>query len=330
MQNQTQSQIPKNILICDRFAVEAIVQLKICSQFSVAQFSEDKLATAHGLIIRSKFKINKELLDKTPQLEIIVTCTSGYDHIDLVETKKRNITVMYTPDANATSASELTWSLILAATKEINLANKDLKAGLWNRDHYVTQELAGKSLGIVGLGRIGQRVAKIAQAFDMQILAFDPYQTEEAFEKVVARRCSYEELLKQSDIISFHVPATFETKNMFSRSQIEYVSPEIIVINASRGNVVNEDDLVEALNNKKIKFAALDVFAKEPLGRESKLLKCQNVILTPHLGASTEEAFLKASLEGCERITQYFLHQKVLNTLPLQNDWGSLSFAERN
>ncbi|MGZ3692145.1 MAG: NAD(P)-dependent oxidoreductase, partial [Pseudobdellovibrio sp.] len=244
----------KNILICDRFAIEASVQLKSNSQFNVSSYSEDQLTTAHALIIRSKFKITKELLDKTPQLEVIVTCTSGYDHVDLIETKKRGITVMYTPEANAVAAAELTWALISAANRNISLANKELKAGLWNREHFVSNELAGKTLGVVGLGRIGSRVAKIANAFDMQVVAFDPYQTEENFQKVSARRCSYEEVLKQSDILTFHVPFTFETKNMFSRSQLEYVAPELIVINASRGQVINEDDLVEALNNKQIKF----------------------------------------------------------------------------
>ena len=319
----------KLILICERFAMEALIELKKKPEFNVENYSDEKLEQAHALIIRSKFKITKELLEKAKNLEVIVTCTSGYDHIDLDETKKRNITVMYTPDANAVSAAELTWSLIMAANRKITLAHKELKAGVWNRDLFASHELAHKTLGIVGLGRIGSKIAKYAHAFDMQVIAFDPYQSEEQFKKANARRVSYEEVLKESDILSFHVPYTFETKNMFNRSQLEYVHPDMILVNASRGGVINEDDIVESLNNKKLKFVCLDVFAKEPLQRDSKLLKCQNVILTPHLGAFTEEAFVKASLEACERITQFFLHNKSLNTLPLQNDWGSLSFAER-
>ena len=329
MITQSPSKEKKSILICERFAVEALVKLKQNSSFQVETFSEEKIQTANALIIRSKFKINKELLDKAPQLEVIVTCTSGYDHIDLEETKKRQICVMYTPDANIVSTAELTWALILSANRKVNLAHKEMKSGVWNRELFISNELANKTLGVVGLGRVGSKVAKIAKAFDMQVLAFDPYQTDETFEKAGALRVSYEEVLKGSDVLTFHVPATFETKNMFGASQIEYVSPDIIIINASRGSVIKEDDLADALNSKKIKFAGLDVFAKEPLQRESKLLKCQNVVLTPHLGAFTEEAFLKASLEACERITQYFLNQKSLNTLPLQNDWGSLSFLER-
>lgn len=320
----------KNILICERFSVEAQIELKKNKKFNVENYSDEKLKTAHALIIRSKTKIHKDLLDQAPNLQLIVTCTSGFDHIDLTETEKRNICVMFTPEANTISAAELTWSLLLNSTRQVFAANKDLKAGHWRRDSLTGTELANKTLGLVGLGRIGQRVAKIANAFDMKVLAFDPYVEAEAFQKTQAQRVSYEELLKQSDIISFHVPATNETRNMFSRSQLEYVHPDLILINTSRGSVINEDDLVQALSQNKIRFAALDVFSKEPLTRESKLLKLSNVILTPHIGAFTEEAFLKASLQGARRVHEYFENQLTQNTLPLKNDWGTLSFSERN
>jgi D-3-phosphoglycerate dehydrogenase len=236
---------------------------------------------------------------------------------------------MYTPEANVISTAELTWALILASARKVTLAQKEMKAGVWNRDLFISNELYGKTLGVVGLGRVGSRVAKIAGAFNMNVLGFDPYQTDEAFTRVNAERVSYEEVLKGSDILTFHVPFTFETKNMFGASQIEYVSPDLILINASRGSVIDEEAVAEALNEKKLGFAALDVFAKEPLARTSNLLKAPRTILTPHLGAYTEEAFLRASLEACERITQFFLNGTTLNTLPLQNDWGSLSFLER-
>ena len=320
----------KNILICDRFSLEAEIQLKAHKNFQVSTFSDEKLPTANALIIRSKFKVTKELLDRALALEVIVTCTSGYDHIDLEETKKRGLYVMYTPDANVNSTAELTWALILASTRKITQTNKEIKAGNWKNEALFTQELANKTLGVVGLGRIGSRVARIAKAFDMKVVVFDPYQNLEVFNSLGLARSSYEEVLKQSDILTFHVPLTFETENMFGRSQVEYVSPDVIIINASRGGVVNEDDLAEALNNGKVKFAALDVFKKEPLTREAKLLKCTNVLLTPHIGAYTEEAFLKASLEAADRLTDFFINQSTLNTLPLQNDWGSLSFLERN
>lgn len=320
----------KNIVICERFSLEARIELQQNKSFQVHTISDDTLSIAHALIIRSKTKIDSFLLNKTPQLELIVTCTSGFDHIDLDETQKRNICVMFTPEANSQSAAELAWTLLLNSNRHITPANKDLKAGFWRREDSLGHELAGKTLGLVGLGRIGSRVARMAKAFDMSVLAFDPYVDEAAFTKTQAQRVSYEELLKQSDFISFHVPSTKETRNMFSRSQIDYVHPELILVNTSRGDVVNEDDLVQALNDKKIKFAALDVFNKEPLSRDSKLLKCSNAFLTPHIGAYTEEAFLKASYEGTRRVKDFYEKNITQNTLPLKNDWGSLSFSERN
>lgn len=319
----------KNILICERFAHEAQIKLQQFKNFNVGQFSGDKLSTAHALIIRSKFLITPELLEKAKNLEVIVTCTSGFDHIDLSETQKRNICVMFTPDANACAAAELTWALLLAAARHVPAANQDLKSGVWNREPHLGSELAYKTIGIVGLGRIGQLVAKFANTFGMEVLAFDPYVDETVFTKAQAARASYEEILKQADFLSFHVPATKETKNMFNRSHIEIIQPNLVVINTSRGQVVNEDDLITALQENKIKFAALDVFNKEPLNKESKILKCSQVLLTPHIGAYTEEAFLKASLEGGLRVTEFFENNKTQNTLPLKNDWGNLAFAER-
>ncbi|MBC7742829.1 MAG: hydroxyacid dehydrogenase [Bdellovibrionaceae bacterium] len=319
----------KKILIADRFAVEALIELKKNKNFEIETYAEEKLVTANAVIIRSKLKIDAKLLEKAKNLEVIVTCTSGYDHIDLKETEKRGIQVMYTPEANVTSAAEHTWALIMTCVRQIVAANKELKSGTWSRDPYLAFELESKILGIVGLGRIGQRVARMALAFDMQVIAFDPYQDENVFTKLNVRRQSYDEVLKQADILTFHVPATFETNNMFNRSHYESVDEHLILINTSRGAVINEDDLVLALQQKQIRMAALDVFAKEPLGKESKLLKCQNAILTPHLGAYTEEAFLKASMQAAELLTNYFNKKLLMNSLPLKNEWGSMSFKER-
>jgi len=323
------TQKPVSVLICERFATEALIELKKSNILQVQSYREDLLSTAQALIIRSQFKINAELLHKATDLKLIVTATSGYDHIDLAETEKRNITVMYTPEANAMSAAELTWALVLSCCRQVSAGFREVKSGDWRRDSLISSEIHGKTLGLVGLGRIGQRVARIASAFDMPVLAFDPYQTDEAFKKSGAERVSYEEVLKQSDILSFHVPLTFETKNMFNRSQIEYVSPDLILVNTSRGGVINEEDLAQALLDKKIKCAGLDVFSKEPLPRDAKILKCPNVVLTPHLGAYTHEAFLKASLSAAHLVLNFFENHQTQNTLPLKNDWGKLSFAER-
>lgn len=319
----------KKILICDRFATEALIELKKNSFLNVLTYSESELATADALIIRSKFKIDKELLEKAPQLKLVITCTSGFDHIDLVATEKRNITVMFTPEANVVSAAEHTWALLMACSRQIVAAHKEMKAAQWKRDPFIGFELAGKTLGIVGLGRIGQKVASFAKVFQMKVIAFDPYVEAEVFEKLNIARMSYDELLKQSDIITFHVPATFETKHMLARPHYESIDEHTIIINTSRGSVIDEDALADALNNKQIAGAGLDVFSKEPLLRDSRLMKCTNLIMTPHLGAFTEEAFLKASMQAALQAKNYFEKKLTQNTLPLKNEWGSLSFKER-
>lgn len=319
----------KKILICDRFAVEATIELKKNPNFEVLNYSESDLATADALIIRSKLIIDKTLLDKAPNLKAIVTCTSGFDHIDLKETEAKKITVMFTPEANVVSAAEHTWALLMACTRHVVSAHKELKAANWKRDPFLAFELAGKTLGIVGLGRIGQKVAGYAKAFQMNVIAFDPYQPFETFQKAGVTRMSYDELLKQSDLITFHVPATFETRHMLSRPHYESLNEHVILINTSRGSVINEDDLADALTNKQIACAGLDVFNKEPLHRDSRLMKCPNLIMTPHLGAFTEEAFLKASMQAAKQVIHFFEKNQSENTLPLKNEWGTLSFKER-
>lgn len=331
--NINMSLTKKKILICDRFAFEASIYLKKNSAFEVVMAQTQELQQTHitdadGILIRSKLKIDSAILNQAKKLKVIVTCTSGFDHIDLLETEKRNIQVMFTPEANQIAAAELTWALLLASARHVPQAYKDLKTKNWTRDPYSGFELHEKMIGIVGLGRIGMRVSKIANAFGMKVFAFDPYCDDSAFTDANAERCSYDELLKQVDVISFHVPGTKETKHMLNRISFEMMNPNAVVINTSRGSVIHEDDLADALLEGKIKAAALDVFEKEPLDKNSKLFKCSNIILTPHLGAFTDEAFYKASMQGALQIENYFTTQKIENALPLVNSWGSLSFQE--
>lgn len=160
----------------------------------------------------------------------------------------------------------------------------------------------------------------------MTVVAFDPYQDDDVFAGLNLGRSSYEEVLKSADILTFHVPLTKETRNMFNQNHAEYVAAKTIIVNASRGGVVNELDLVAMLEQNKIAAAALDVFEKEPLPRDSKLFKAPRLIMTPHLGALTEDAFEKSSTEAAQMIINFFLSNAVRNTLPLVNNWGTLSF----
>lgn len=317
----------KKILITDRFAQDVYLYLQQQSQFEIVRSESpvhlplEHIVNAHALIIRSRTRIDEELLKKARNLQVIITATSGFDHIDLDATKKWGVTVMHTPSANIESAAQLTFALILACTTNLVQGHRMMKAGDWHRDQLVGMELSGRTCGVVGLGRIGTRVAQLAQAFGMTVMAFDPYQEDEHFEKYKVARLSYEEVLKTSDILSFHVPKTLETDCMLNRSHFEYLHRGIILINTSRGSVIHELDLCEAIEQGWIRAVGLDVFEKEPLPRTSKLLTYQNLVLTPHIGATTEDAFYKASNIAAQKLVGFFLDGSTSDTLPPQVPW---------
>ncbi|MEN0060140.1 MAG: D-2-hydroxyacid dehydrogenase [Bdellovibrio sp.] len=317
----------KKILITDRFAQDSFLFLQQQSQFEVVRSDHpqhlplEHLVGAHVLLIRSRTQIDEELLKKARQLQLIITCTSGFDHIDLEATQKWGVTVMHTPTANIESAAQLTWGLVLSCAHNIHQAHKMLKAGEWRRELITGLELHGRTYGIIGLGRIGSRVAEIAQAFGMNVVAYDPYQEDEVFRRLKIPRSSYEEVLKTADIVSFHVPKTLETDHMLNRSHFEYLHRGIILINSSRGSVINENDLCEALEKGWIRSVGLDVFEKEPLPRNSKLLNFPQVVLTPHIGANTEDAFYKASQVAINKLIAFFADGSTSDTLPPRAPW---------
>lgn len=322
------------VLVTDRIAPEALAKLRSRSQLQVAQSanflpSADELKDSNALIIRSRTKINAEVLAQAPMLKVIVTSTSGFDHIDFTATQKNSITVMHTPDANAQSAAELTWLLVLACSRKFTQASTQLKKGEWNRDVLAGSTLFGKTYGVVGLGRIGSRVAKFARAFEMDVIAFDPYVEPEDFAKATAERVSVEELFRRADIVSLHVPATPETKKMINFRALEGASSDLILVNTSRGDVVNEPELIKALEQKLIKAVGLDVFASEPLAPSSPLLKMPQVVLSPHVGATTVEAFAASSSEAAIKIIDFLENGRSIDVLPPKTSWfahnGSLS-----
>lgn len=317
----------KKILVTDRFAQDSYLFLQQHPQFEVVRSDHpqhlplEHLVSANALLIRSRTLINEELLKKARQLQLIITGTSGFDHIDLEATQKWGVTVMHTPSANIESAAQLTWGLVLSCVNNIQQAHKMMKAGEWRRDAITGIELRGRTYGIVGLGRIGSRVAEIAQAFGMTVIAYDPYQEDDVFARLKVPRLSYEEVLKTADILSFHVPKTLETEHMLNRSHLEYIHRGIVLINTSRGSVINENDLVEAIENGYLRAVGLDVFEKEPLPRTSNLLNYPNVVLTPHIGANTEDAFFKASQVAANKLVAFFNDGSTSDTLPPRAPW---------
>ncbi len=316
----------KKILITDRFSQESFLFLQQNSFFEIQrsatpQIPIDQLATTNALIIRSKTRIDETVLKNAPKLQLIITATSGFDHIDLTATTKWGITVMHTPEANKESAAQMTWALVLAGANRLLSAHRQVKAADWNRDSLIGYELSGQTYGIVGLGRIGTRVAQIAKAFGMKVVAFDPYLDDDDFEKAGATRVSFEELLKTSHVISFHVPKTLETDHMLNRSSLEHIQQKIILVNTSRGSVINENDLCWAIEEGLFRAVGLDVFEKEPLAKNSKLLNYPEVILTPHTAANTEEAFHKASQSAAEKLVRFFVDGSTSDSLPPRVPW---------
>lgn len=321
------------ILVADRFDHEALARLKSVATLEVstavdAQPSAEQLATCEGLIARSRTKIDASFLAKAPRLKVAITATSGFDHIDFEACAKRGVVVMHTPSANAASAAELTWGLIFALSRKLIDAHRAVKAGEWRREPLVGSEVSGKTLGVVGLGRIGRRVARVAQAFGMKIVAFDPYIDEADFQSVGAERLSLEELMRLADVVTLHVPKSEETEGMITSVLLEAMNRSSLLINASRGSAVSESDLVEALKEKWIAGAALDVFEREPLPRDSRLLQFPNVVLSPHIGATTREAFAAASHEAAEKMIAFARSGTASDRLPPEATWFQQGFTK--
>ena len=321
------------LLVTDRFAIEAEAKLK--SFFNVVRSethlpTKEELEGVKALIIRSRTKITKEFLDQTDGLELIVTSTSGYDHIDFEETLKKNIKVTYTPEANAQSTAELTILLMLACSREMNLSSQMIRDSNWKRNEIKAFELSNKTLGIIGLGRVGSRVAKIASAMGMKVYAYDPYKEDEEFQKLNVERLGYTEILRICNVVSYHVPSTKETYQMLNRRLFEDSLPGMIVINASRGDVINEQDILYGLETGAIERAGLDVFVKEPLPKDSSLISHPKIVTTPHIGATTDEAFMASSIMAAQKCIDYFSHQKLSDELPAQSPWWNYTFRRNS
>jgi D-3-phosphoglycerate dehydrogenase len=245
----------------------------------------------HALITRSGTPVTEELLERAKNLKVVGRAGVGVDNIDLEAASRRGILVVNAPTGNTLAATEHTMGMMIAAARLIPYAHKSLKEERkWERKKFMGVELAGKTLGIIGFGRIGSRVGIRAKAFDMKVIAYDPYIKREKAERLgVELVDELEELLKRSDIITVHTPLTEETKNMITKKEIELMKDGVIILNIARGGIINERDLYEALVSGKVRAAAVDVFSKEP-ATDNILLDAPNIVVTPHIGANTFES----------------------------------------
>ena len=293
------------ILICDNLNQQVYKELETigdCFDISKSASKDEDLANhikdSEIVVIRSATKLTKEVLDKAEQLKIIARCGVGIDNVDLDFAKSKNIFVTNAPSANLISVVELTVALIISASRKLSLADSHLKKGKWNRSEFLGYELYGKTLGIVGFGKAGRLVADRMKSFGMSIVFYDPYVTDwNGSEESV----ELDDLLRTADVVSIHVIKTKDTENLISKDMLDLLKPSSIIVNTSRGGVLDEEYLFELLESEKIFGAGLDVYSNEPpenVDRYNGL----NLVTTPHIGASTNEAQLKAGLETIENI----------------------------
>ena len=293
------------ILVCDTLnstVLDELHSLGECIDISASESKDQDLVSeisnAEIVVIRSATKLSKEIIEKGDNLKIIARCGVGVDNIDIEYAKSQNIKVTNSPSANLISVVELTIALIINASRKINLSANHLKEGKWNRKEFIGMELSGKQLGIVGYGKAGRLVSERMKSFGMTIAFYDPYVKDwDGPEKSLA----LDELLRTSDVISIHVIKTKETENLISKDKLDLLKKSAILINTSRGGVVDEDYLIELLRLNKLFGAGLDVYSEEP-PRNIKDTDAINLITTPHIGASTNEAQLKAGLDTIENI----------------------------
>jgi D-3-phosphoglycerate dehydrogenase len=261
-----------------------------------------ELKTATGLIVRSATKVDAAMLEAAPDLRVVGRAGVGVDNIDVDAASERGVAVMNAPGGNTISAAELTMALMLAVARRVTEADRSIREGRWERSTLQGVELRGKTLGVIGAGRIGWEVAQRCRAFGMDVIVYDPYLAVERIEELHPHLVSLDRLIEGADVISLHVPLNAETRGLIGAEALGRMKKGAFVLNVSRGGVVDEAALARALHEGRIGGAGLDVYEHEPIGPDSPLLDAPNLVLTPHLGASTKEAQIQVALEVARHI----------------------------
>ena len=282
------------------------------------KLAEDELVKCIGdydaLLVRSGTKVTQKIIEGAKNLKVVGRAGVGVDNVDIPSASKRGIIVMNTPGGNTISTAEHTMAMILALVRNIGPAFISIREKRWDRKKFKGTELFGKTLGIIGLGRIGTEVAKRALAFGMKIIAYDPFVSAEMAEKLDIEIEDLEKLFKSADVITVHTPVTKETKGLIGKQQMEKMKPGVFIINCARGGIVNEADLYAAVKEGKVAGAALDVYEKEPPD-SSPLLELDQVLLTPHLGASTKEAQENVAIDIARQVIDVLKGGPVRNAI---------------
>ena len=295
------------VLITDKLATEGIDLIQATDGAEAVVkigISEDELASIirdyDGLIVRSETKVTAKVLANPGRLKVVARAGVGVDNIDVPAATRKGILVMNTPGGNTLSAAEHTMALMLAMSRNVVQACNSLKSGAWDRKRYMGNQLNNKVLGIIGLGRIGMVVAKMARGFNMKVLGYDPLAAPtDAGQLGVQVTTDIARIFRESDFITVHVPKSPQTLNMIGADQIGMMKPTVRLVNCARGGIINEEALYDALAKKRIAAAALDVFSTEP-PEDKRFASLENCIVTPHLGASTEEAQVEVAVEAAQ------------------------------
>ncbi|MDX2161114.1 MAG: hydroxyacid dehydrogenase [bacterium] len=270
---------------------------------------------ADALIIRSATKVDAAMLDAAVKLRLIARAGVGVDNVDVPAATAKGVIVMNTPDGNTISTAEHTFGLMLALARHIPQAHASLAGGKWDRKSYMGVELRGKTLGVVGFGRIGRAVAKRALAFDMTVIAFDPYITADIAADMGVELVALDALFERSDFITLHALLTDDTREMINKTSLAKMKKGVRLIDAARGALIHEPDLADAIKSGQVAGAALDVFAEEPPAADNPLINLPGVVHTPHLAASTEDAQIVVAVDAAKLIVDALIHNKTANVV---------------
>jgi len=309
------------VLVSDTLAEEGIEVFRRAEGIEVdveTNLSPEELKAVipeyDAIAIRSATRLTADIIEAGERLKVIGRAGIGVDNVDIEAATRKGIVVMNTPEGNTITTAEHTISLMLSMARRIPQATASVKAGKWEKKKFMGTEVFNKTLGIIGMGRIGRIVADRAKGLHMNVIAYDPYLSEEVITRLGVEMVSFDELLARSDFITIHTPKTKDTVNLINRNAFEKMKKGVYLINCARGGIVNERDLYEAIVSGKVAGAALDVFESEPPG-DNPLLSLEQVICTPHLGASTEEAQVNVAVAVAEQIVEFLLKGTVRNAV---------------
>ena len=295
----------------DLLRAEPRLQVDVCPTLTPAELLE-RIADFDAVIVRSATKITEEVVRRGANLKVIGRAGVGIDNIALPAATAHGVAVINSPSGNTVAVVELFFAAVLALLRHLPAADAAMKGGRWDRNKFVGRELHGRTLGVVGVGPIGGEVAVRARAFGMRVMAYDPYVTDARLQALqVQRAASLEALLAAVDILTVHTPLTEETRGLIGRPELARLAPTALVVNLARGGIIDQDALVEALELGRIGGAILDVYDVEPLATDHPLRRAPNVLLTPHIGASTIEAQRNVAVDACTAVRDALLHQEL-------------------